>query len=235
MKKLSLKSLYANNPRLDELRTSFLAGLCTSIFNFFDRGYPLIKIMTPAARQIIEENVPAIFAIFHGRIIGMLHIVEQRSKITILISRSRDGEMIARIAENIGYSVARGSPAFKAVEGALQMVAAARSGQSLMLTVDGPRGPIYTVKPGVIRIAEITGLPLLPFFCNFRSEYHRAKSWDLIAGGYYGSPMLYMIGDPLYIPSGSSPEEKENLRRQLEQRMNWLRVRSEEFWKLNRK
>jgi len=235
MKKLSLRSLSASNPHLDELRTSFLAGLCTSVFNFFDRGYPLTKVMTPAARQIIENDVPAIFAIFHGRIIGMLHIVEQRSKITILISRSRDGEMIARIAENIGFSVARGSPAFKAVEGALQMVAAARGGQSLMLTVDGPRGPVYTVKTGVIRIAEITGLPLLPFFCNFRTEGTVVKSWDLITGGFYGSPTLYMIGDPLYVPSGCSAEEQEDLRQKLEEQMNFLRVRSEEFWKLDRK
>jgi lysophospholipid acyltransferase (LPLAT)-like uncharacterized protein len=232
MKKLSLKGMFSSNPQMDELRTSFLAGLCTSIFNFFDRGYPLTKVMTPGARRIIEEGVPAIFAIFHGRMIGMLHIVEQRSKITILISRSRDGEMIARIAENIGYSVARGSPAFKAIEGALQLVAAAKAGQSLMLTVDGPRGPVYTVKTGVIRIAEITGLPLLPFFCNFRTEATIVKSWDLISGGYYGSPMLYMIGDPLYVPSGSSDEEKEELRQKLEKEMNFLRVRAEEFWKL---
>lgn len=235
MKKLGLRGIYANNPRLDEFRTSFLAGLCTSIFNFFDRGYPLTKVMTPAARKIIEDNVPAILAIFHGRMIGMLHIGEDRSRITILISRSRDGEMIARIAENIGFSVARGSPAFKAVEGALQMVAAARAGQSLMLTVDGPRGPVYTVKPGVIRIAEITGLPLLPFYCGFRTEGRWDKSWDKITGGYYGSPMLYMIGDPLYVPSGCSAEEQESLRQKLEEQMNFLRVRSEEFWKLNRK
>jgi lysophospholipid acyltransferase (LPLAT)-like uncharacterized protein len=232
MKKL--KNLFSNNPQLDELRTSFLAGLCTSIFNFFDRGYPLTKVMTPAARRIIEEGVPAIFAIFHGRMIGMLHIVEDRKKITILISRSRDGEMIARIAENIGYSVARGSPAFKAIEGALQMVAAARSGQSLMLTVDGPRGPVYTVKTGVIRIAEITRLPLLPFFCGFRTEGTIVKSWDLITGGYYGSPTLYMIGDPLYVPSGCSAEEQENLRQKLEEQMNFLRVRADEYWKLDR-
>jgi lysophospholipid acyltransferase (LPLAT)-like uncharacterized protein len=234
MKKLRVKDIFASTPYLDDLRTSILAGLCTNVFNFYDRGYPLTRVMTPAACEILAENKPVIFAIYHGRIIGMLHIVDDRSKITILISRSRDGEMIARIAENIGFSVARGSPAFKAVEGALQMVAAAQAGQSLMLTVDGPRGPVYKVKTGVIRIAEITGLPLLPFFCNFRSEHVIRKSWDLIAGGLYGSPGLYMIGDPIYVPPERSDEQIEELREKLEVEMDLLRARAEEYWHVYR-
>ena len=227
-----LKSFFASIPVLDEFRTSALAGVCTAGINFFDRGYPITKVMTAAARKFLEDNTPAIFAIYHGRMIGMLHIVENRSKITILISRSRDGEMIARIAENIGYSVARGSPAFKAVEGALQLIQAARSGQSLMLTVDGPRGPVYRVKPGVIRIAEMTGLPLLPFFCNFEKSHSMKKSWDLITGGYYGSPMFYMIGDPIHVPQNVSDEDRELLRQRVESEMDQLRERAEEYWSI---
>ncbi len=230
MIKIRPRDLFVWTPFLDEARTAGLARVCTTGINFFDRGYPVTKVMTAKARQLLDEKTPVIFAIYHGRMIGMLHITDDRSKITVLISRSRDGEMIARIAQNIGYSVARGSPAFKAVEGALQLVAAAESGQSLMLTVDGPRGPIFKVKPGIIRIAELTGLPLLPFYCNFQKSHCMKKSWDKIIGGYYGSPMLYMIGDPVFIPQHASAEEREILRQKLEKEMDYLRERAEDYW-----
>jgi lysophospholipid acyltransferase (LPLAT)-like uncharacterized protein len=232
VKKLRLRDFFVKHPVLDDIRTSSLAGICTGVFNFFDRSYPITRVMTPGARRILEENVPVIFAIYHARMIGMLHIVENRRKITILISRSRDGEMIARIAQNIGFSVARGSPAHKAVEGAMQMVDAAKAGQSLMITVDGPRGPVHKVKPGVIRIAEITGLPVLPFYCNFRTEERWARSWDKIAGGYYGSPGLYVIGEPLSVPPDVSDEEREQLRSKLEREMDALRESAQEYWRV---
>lgn len=232
MKKFRLRDFFVSTPEMDEVRTSVLANICTAGINFFDRGYPITKVMTHTARQMLADKTPVIFAIYHGRMIGMLHITDDRSKITILISRSRDGEMIARIAENIGYSVARGSPAHKAVEGARQLVAAAHAGQSLMLTVDGPRGPRYKVKPGVIRIAELTGLPLLPFYCNFEKGHSMPRSWDNITGGYYGSPMLYMVGDPIYLPKHNSPDKRERLRLELEQEMDFLRAKAEEYWQL---
>jgi hypothetical protein len=230
MKKFRLRDLLTKYPALDEMRTSFLARICTVGINLYERGYPIIKIMTPAAQQILQEKRPVIYAVYHGRMIGMLHILDDRSKLTALISRSRDGELLTRIAQNLGYSVARGSPAFRAIEAARQLVAAARSGQSLTIAVDGPRGPIYEVKPGVIRMAEITGLPLLPFFCNFKKEAHWWGSWDKIAGGYFGTPMLYLVGEPIDVPRDLSDDDRENLRQKLEAQMNWLRERANEYW-----
>jgi lysophospholipid acyltransferase (LPLAT)-like uncharacterized protein len=227
-----LREIFARFPALDEARTSLLANICLSGIHFYEEGYPVVKIMTNEARRILKEQQPVIFSIYHGRFIGMLDIVENRRKVTILISRSRDGEVIARIADRFGYSVARGSPAHQAVEGALQLVSASKEGQSLMLTVDGPRGPIYKVKPGVIRIAEITGLPLLPFYCNFRKTEYWRTSWDKISGGYYGSPMLYMIGDPIPVPGDLTDDQREGYRQKLESEMDLLRERSEEYWKV---
>jgi lysophospholipid acyltransferase (LPLAT)-like uncharacterized protein len=231
MRKFRMREIFARYPALDEARTSFLADICLAGIRFYEAGYPMIKVMTNEARRLLKEKQPVLFSIYHGRFVGMLDIVEDRKKVTILISRSRDGEVVARIADRFGYSVARGSPAHKAVEGALQLVSAAKAGQSLMLTVDGPRGPIYKVKPGVIRIAEMTGLPLLPFFVNYRKTEFWRGSWDKIVGGYYGSPMLYMIGDPIYVPGELTSDEREFYRQKLESSMNDLRDRANEYWK----
>jgi lysophospholipid acyltransferase (LPLAT)-like uncharacterized protein len=139
--------------------------------------------------------------------------------------------MIARISKSIGFSIARGSASFKAVQGARQLLAAARAGQSPMLTVDGPRGPIYKVKTAIIRMAEMTGLPMLPFVCQGRKS-HFFWGWDKMMGCYYGSPMVYMIGDPIYVPPNLTNEEREHYRLKLETAMENLRVMTEKYCQL---
>ena len=134
---MKLKHIISRIPWLDEFRTEFLASLCAYSGHLFDNSYSAVKIISPAAREYLNTGKPMIMALYHGRLIGMLHILEDRSKLTGLISRSRDGEFLARMGSKMGYRMARGSPAYKAVEGAMQLVDAARSGQNLVIAVDG--------------------------------------------------------------------------------------------------
>jgi len=225
---MKLKQLITSVPILDELRTSFLTLVCTNGVNFFDKSFAITKIISPAAREFLASGKPMLVAFYHGHLIGTLAIIDERKKLTALISRSRDGEFLARMTLNLGYNVARGSPAFKAVEGAKQLVDAARSGKSLIIAVDGPRGPIYQPKEGVIRMAQITGLPLLPFVCKGKKN-HYFWGWDKMMGCYFGSPINLMIGDPIYIPSKLSDEEREEYRQQLAAAMAQLRSNLEEY------
>ncbi len=211
---MKLKQIIGNIPWLDEFRTESLASICAAGVRFFDRSFAITKIISPAAKEYLDSGKPSIVALYHGRLIGMLHIIEERDKLTALISRSRDGEFLARMAQKLGYRVARGSPAHKAVEGAKQLIDAAKTGQSLVMAVDGPRGPIYEPKEGVIRMAELTGLPLLPFVCKGKRN-HFFSGWDKMMGCYFGSPITYIIGDPIFVPSKLTSEEREKYRQQL--------------------
>jgi len=226
---MKVKQIIGNIPWIDEFRTETLASICAAGATFFDRSFPITKYISPAAREYLDSNKPAIFALYHGRLIGMLQIVENRDRLTALISRSRDGEFLARMAHKMGYRTARGSPAHKAVEGAKQLIDAARSGQSLVIAVDGPRGPIYEPKDGVIRMAQLTGLPLLPFVCKGKKN-HFFSGWDKMMGCYFGSPITYIIGDPIFIPSKLTDEERENYRQQLANSMHGMRESLDEYW-----
>lgn len=226
---MKLKQLLSKYPRLDELRTEFLSSFCAAGCNFFDRSFSAVKFISPAAREFLNSGTPTIVALYHGRLIGMLHIMEDRSKLTGLISRSRDGEFLARMGRKIGYRMARGSPAYKAVEGAKQLIDAARAGQSLVIAVDGPRGPIYEPKEGVIRMAEITGLPLLPFVCKGKKN-HFFWGWDKMMGCYFGSPIVYMIGDPIFVPPKLDDDQREEYRKQLADSMQWMRESLDKYW-----
>jgi lysophospholipid acyltransferase (LPLAT)-like uncharacterized protein len=77
----------------------------------------------------------------------------------VLISQHRDGELIARIAERLGYATGRGSSTRGGEEGARDMLRLAEEGRVLAITPDGPRGPAEKVKPGLVFLASRTGLP----------------------------------------------------------------------------
>ena len=94
---MKLRQLLTKFPVLDEMRTSFLASFCTAGVNFFDRSFLVTKIISPAARDLLVSDKPLIVAFYHGHLIGMLQIMDNREKLTALISRSRDGEFLARM------------------------------------------------------------------------------------------------------------------------------------------
>lgn len=95
----------------------------------------------------------------------------------ILISRSFDGELIARILRMFGFDAVRGSSSRGAREGLLGLKSVLESGRTAIFTADGPRGPIYQTKMGPIKLAQMTGAPI----GAFHLEPERAwtlGSWD---------------------------------------------------------
>lgn len=235
MSKLRLRDVFLRYPALDRIRRSVLVNICGHWHKPFTDSYHITRIFPESARPYVEntwgtegEIKPAIFAIFHGRMVGLLGI-KPRHKLTILISHSRDGEVIARAANVMGFSTARGSPAHGGTRGALEMVTACQSGQRLAFTVDGPRGPAYSVKEGIVRLAEITEMPIVPFVCQVRTHYVM-KSWDSFMGPFFGTPSLYLFGEPIHVPRNLSDEERRQITKRLEEVMTNMRASARAFF-----
>lgn len=227
------RELLSRFPWLDTVRMNFLEWVCNDGLGFWDRSYRILKIFEPGAANLLQENVerkPLIWSIYHGRMVGTLGL-RPRKRLTILISPSRDGEMIARGAKGMGFSIARGSSKQGAVRGALELIDAVKDGQDLVFMVDGPRGPKYTVKSGVIRMAEMTQVPILPFVCSARSTWWM-PSWDNFMAPWWSTPIVYIFGEPLHVPKGADEAEQEALRVELENRMEHYRQMADKFWTL---
>ena len=120
---------------------------------------------TLRVRHIGVEKIEAlpqyIIAFWHEHLAVMLH-ARYRRPIEVLVSRSRDGELIASTFGFYGVDVARGSSTRGASAALRDMIRAARRGTNLVFTPDGPTGPRRKVKEGVVYAAQATSLPIVP-------------------------------------------------------------------------
>lgn len=123
-----------------------------------------------------DAGTPFIFSLWHGQLLPLIwHHRDER--VAILVSEHRDGELIARIAQSIGYQLIRGSTTRGGGRALLALVRALETGTEVAVTPDGPRGPAFKFAPGALVAAHRTGAPLLPIAAHADRAW-RLGSWD---------------------------------------------------------
>lgn len=171
-----------------------------------------------------EAGKGVILAFWHGRLLMAAAIRRETERpVYMLISAHRDGEIIARGVSGFGVDFIRGSAADpkkpgKDKSGAsaiAQMVAALHDGAIVGFTPDGPRGPGERVKPGVIRLAQMSGAPIIPAAYSV-NRAKRLSTWDrfLLAAPF--SKGYYVAGAPIHVPAGADKDAREALRVKVE-------------------
>jgi len=175
-----------------------------------------------------KERFPgACFAHWHGDEMALLSL-GGRIGVTILVSHSRDGETMARAARSLGYRVARGSSSRGAVGGLLALIKAARAGEHVVLAVDGPRGPRGVCKPGIVRLAQKAGVPLLPAGVAVSRRVLFRKSWSQVYLPLPFARQVILIGDPIRFPEAVAAEDIDRHCRRVEEALGRTRERAEE-------
>lgn len=136
---------------------------------------------------------------------GLLPLTVQRRDegIAVLVSRHRDGELIARIIERLGYVTGRGSSTRGGEAGVREMLAWAERGRHLALTPDGPRGPAERVKDGLVFLAARTGRRVVPIAMVARPE-RRLRSWDGFRVPLPFARVRVTYGVPLALEAGDA-------------------------------
>jgi len=129
-----------------------------------------MRIDTRGQEQIdalYRDGKRVIIAFWHARQL-MMPLTYRGAEAHILISRHQDGEIIARIVERFGFRAVRGSSTRGGVEALRELIRLGRSGLDVVVTPDGPKGPAQVVKMGVIQLARVSGLPIVPlaFGCS---------------------------------------------------------------------
>jgi lysophospholipid acyltransferase (LPLAT)-like uncharacterized protein len=129
----------------------------------------------------VRKGTPIIIAFWHGRQL-LMPLAYRGTSASILISQHRDGEIIARIMKYFGFGSIRGSSTRGGFQAVRQLLKVARQGQDVIVTPDGPRGPACQVQPGVIYLAKVTGLPIVPltFACSKKKSFQVGTSFRFL-------------------------------------------------------
>src|SRR4030042_7184019 len=147
----------------------------------------------------------------------------------IMFSQSRDGEYLARFAPKCGVIPVRGSSKRGGEKALIQMIRYLKEGNRACSTVlDGPQGPRYKAKKGLLVLSQKTGVPLLPFIWSARRALTLEKTWDKTMIPWPFSEVVISYGSPLNVPKESTEMEMEALRLEVERRLNTLMIESEQ-------
>lgn len=163
---------------------------------------------------------PCIYAMWHANQF-LVHGLEDKANTSILVSNSIDGEVVARAVEKWGFKVVRGSAGKKgAVESTMQMLTRLKSGECVGIMVDGPHGPLHKVKNGAVKLAQMSGAPIVPaHWYSPQKTFINLPSWDKMTTPLGDCKILNLYGEPIYVNENATDEElsaaKENIRTQL--------------------
>ena len=180
-----------------------------------------VKTLRVEVEFLSTPEFPSIVAFWHGRMFLLpFALKEYAEKVTILISRHRDGELIAQIVEKMGFKTVRGSAgkgkggerAFK------EMVKLIEEGYTVAITPDGPKGPREVAKPGVAKLALKTGVPVYPLTFSANWKFN-LNSWDRFLIPYPFSKCRVVLGKPIRPENFKNEEE---LREEIELKLKEL-------------
>jgi len=163
---------------------------------------------------VLARGERCIFALWHARLLPLVYSHRGRG-VAVLVSRHRDGELITRIVERLGFVTARGSSTRGGEEGLREMLDWAERGRGLAITPDGPRGPAEVVKPGLLYLASRSGLPVLPV-ASASSSGWRLRSWDGFRIPHPFARVVVAYGPPIAVPKDLDRDALEACRLEVE-------------------
>jgi lysophospholipid acyltransferase (LPLAT)-like uncharacterized protein len=206
--------------KLDSWPARVLIALGFGLYRLWARTLRL-QVEDPHGVVAFVRDQPVIFAIWHNRLLMLPRVFDPSFPTRQsygLISASRDGDLIARFIESSGYGTIRGSSSRKGVIALRQLVDTLAADGNVLVTPDGPRGPVYHASQGIVFLAQKSGAPVVPIHMEYSSCW-RLKSWDRFVVPWPFAKLRAIFGAPLIIPSIESPEQFEIERLRLQNAM----------------
>lgn len=203
----------------DFLLYKFFPPLAKFYINLVGRTSRVRVVNKEYFTGLAAKGKPVIFAVWHENIVMspyLYHTAVGGDKLVAMVSRSGDGEIIAKVLEQFGAVSVRGSSSRGAVPALLQMAdKIQKEGKDGVMMVDGPRGPALKMQPGAIKLAQLTGAPIIP--CGVATRRHlRLKSWDRLKIPRPFNRVTLVFGLPISVPKDTPESAIESLRQNCE-------------------
>lgn len=186
-----------------------------------------LKTLTATLKVSVTPNLaetdsgkPVIYAFWHGKMIYGWLLAQKlfpERKIHAVVSLSKDGEILSRTLEKLGFTLIRGSSSRGSSEVKTAMFAELEQSGIIAITPDGPRGPCHSFKYGTLRLASEQGIPII-FAAIHYSKTVQLKSWDKFEIPLPFSEVNVTL-HRIEVPEPKSREDLELFERQLSKQL----------------
>jgi len=184
-------------------------------------GYCIVRLLAATYRfRAAETGGPRHVAGTQGYVLATWHqnlfagiLAQSARPHCVIVSRSGDGDPVTYLCQRLGHQVVRGSSRRGTRDkGGKQakdeMIEVLRSGVPGAVTVDGPSGPAHQVKPGIIEMARLSGVPIVPYLTMPR-RYWSFPSWDAFRLPKPFTRIDVCYGAPIAVGAELTPAEFE--------------------------
>jgi lysophospholipid acyltransferase (LPLAT)-like uncharacterized protein len=177
--------------------------------------------------QLRKENKNFIIAFWHGTMLLPWYL-NRNKNVAALTSKSKDGDLLARLLKSWNYQVIRGSSSSGGDIALGIMIDYAKNKSSIAITPDGPRGPAKKLKAGAVVTAKKSGLPLVLIGIGYKKR-RVLKNWDSFQVPAFFSKANAIYSEPIYVDKNLDYDETSEMISVCEARLNELQVEAEKF------
>jgi lysophospholipid acyltransferase (LPLAT)-like uncharacterized protein len=164
-------------------------------------------------------RAPNIGALWHRNFLIAAYVFRDLGY-SVVVSRSRDGDLIDAVLRHLGFAESPRGSSSRSGAGALRtLVRQNRAGLTVSVLVDGPTGPARESKIGVISLSRLSQVPITPVSFS-ASPCYRFKSWDQTVFPLPFARVTCHYSPALSVPREAPLEREEELRRELDLRLN---------------
>lgn len=165
-------------------------------------------------KKYASKNKPVIFALWHENVVlapFFYHCTVKGKRLVSMVSRSQDGEILAKIFKRFHGATVRGSSSRGGVVALRQIADEMIKGGDAGMVPDGPRGPAFKIQPGVLKLAQLSGAPILACGIEYARRV-RIKSWDRMKIPFPLNRICLSFGNPIHIASDANEEDLKEAR-----------------------
>jgi len=218
---MKLKKARKNSLRF--IGQMFLTNIVTTLC----KSLKVIKINDEAIKKLDNENKNYILAFWHGTMI-LPWYVHGNPNCAALISKSKDGDLLAKILKHWNYTVVRGSSSTGGDIALAIMIDFAKNDYSVTITPDGPRGPAHKFKAGAVITAKKSEVPLILAGVGYQKK-KVLSNWDKFEVPYFFSKAKIVYSEPIFIVANLSYEDTSNIISNCENKLNELQREAQDF------
>ena len=168
--------------------------------------------------SLLEKGINPIYTFWHGRMLYFPYLYRFQNKHSILVSPSADGKIIGNLLNLFNFRITWGSSFKRGAAALSNLVWIVKEGNSIVLIADGSRGPVFKAQDGAIKIAKLTGVPIVPmtYTASMKKVFN---SWDRFILPCPFSQIVVMYGEPIYVAADADRDVIESKREELEKRL----------------